>query len=232
MSFYEPGMRLDVVIDEAINAFANERRAYWEQNDEGLRGIKTAEALAGLLLEPSDDLTSSRGSDQWEFIRELVEDVGPTDPTYEALELKIAEKFLPAVRDMASRCLHLIQLPLDHEPNPVVREFLKKVARCYIAGFVPECAVMCRAAMENGLKECFSRADLPLPATPENRSPFSTRLAAGVRFGLFSKEGADKMKIVWTRGSKSAHEDASLLADARDTIRLTAECLDEMYSRR
>jgi len=66
MSLYELGICLDAVIDEAINAFADERRAYWAEDDEGRHCSRTAEALATILLELSEDLTSSRGKGQWE----------------------------------------------------------------------------------------------------------------------------------------------------------------------
>src|SRR5688572_24161757 len=131
MTLYDPGIRLDQVIDEAINAFAANRRAYWrEEEEDGLRNLQLADYLAKVLLEPSADLTSPRGPGQWDIIREIAEDIKKTDPAYEGLELEIVERFLPSVQDMADRCLDLIRLPIHHEPNKTVRQFLTRVARC------------------------------------------------------------------------------------------------------
>lgn len=223
-------MRVDQVINEAVNGYASERRAYLEADDDGRHSVRMAASLASILLEPSDHLTTSRSLETWSLVRELVDGIDPADPTYEALELLIAERFLPVVADMASRCLELTRLPLRHEPNQAVRDFLKRVAQCYIFGFVPECAVMCRATVENAITERFAIADLPLPATPQGKSPLRSRLAAGVKFRLFSQVTSDKAWIVWTRGSKTAHDDAHLLQTARDTVNLTVEVLDELYS--
>lgn len=118
---------------------------------------------------------------------------------------------------MANRCLELARLVIAAQPHESVMRFLRRLSRCYIAGFLPECAMLCRAVVENALTEKFDRKGLPLPATPEGRSSMRSRLDAAVRFRLLSAEAADNLWIVWKRGSKAAHEDPEATQNVLDT---------------
>src|SRR5690606_20473403 len=103
------------------------------------------------------------------------------------------------------------------------------LSRCYIAGFLPECVMLCRAVVENAFVQKFADKELPLPATESGETPMRVRIEAARRFKFLSPARANDAWIVWKRGSKAAHEDPGATTDVLDTIRMTMGVLSELY---
>jgi hypothetical protein len=148
----------------------------------------------------------------------------------EELEIGSAYAATDDLEGQADRCLDLCELALRSQPNEAVSRYLRRLGRCYVAGFFPECVILCRAAIENGIKHAFDRKHVPLPANDSGASAMRTRLNAAAMFGWMSSRAKQYAETVWYRGSKAVHEDPSATADALETIAMTMAVLNELYS--
>lgn len=232
--FYKEGDSLN--LDLFVQNFEDDRERYWSDDEEGQAYISSIDRIAKMLLrgsadlvQPPQDFTSSEAL-TWDQVQWLAN----IDPIHarvlERVEIDVAWEYSVDTRGMANRCLELARLVITARPNESVMRFLRRLSRCYIAGFLPECVMLCRAVVENALVEKFDRKGLPLPATPEGRSSMRSRLDAAVQFRLLSVSAADDLWIVWKRGSKAAHEDPEATHDVLETIRISVAVLKELYA--
>jgi hypothetical protein len=109
--------------------------------------------------------------------------------------------------------------------------FLRRLSRCYIAGFLPECVMLCRGVVENALVEKFNRKNIPLPATSQGQSSMRSRIEAARRFNWLSDRASEHAWLIWKRGSKAAHEDPEATQNVLETIQFSMEILSELYER-
>jgi hypothetical protein len=232
--WYEEGDSLN--LDLFVQSFEDSRDRYWADDEEGRKYIELVDRLAKTLLRGSSELlrppqdNSIAAPFSWDQVQWLV-NVDPISVlVLERVEIDVAWEYSVNTRAMAHRCLELAQVVIAARPNESVVKFLRRLSRCYIAGFWPECVMLCRGVVENALVEKFQRKNLSLPATPEGRSSMRSRIDAAVRFGLLSKVAADDFWIVWKRGSKAAHEDPEATQDVLDTIQRSMAVLKSLYA--
>jgi hypothetical protein len=120
---------------------------------------------------------------------------------------------------MAHRCLKLAKLVVSAQPNATVLAFLRRLTRCYIAGFFPECIILCRGVLENAMRE-----------TVQSPKGMKSKINQAKEEGRLSKDGASAAFLVWDRGNAAVHNDPETTEDALGTIRLTMTVLGELYS--
>lgn len=126
------------------------------------------------------------------------------------------------------RCLELTADVLKDRPPQQVLEFVRRLSRCYIAGFLPECVILCRAILETAVRERFARARRRPPSAPPGKSEMKARLSAARANGWLSASTFDAAWIVWTRGNKAIHEGPHITHDVRGTVRLTMAALADL----
>jgi len=149
----------------------------------------------------------------------------------EELAIGAAYAATDGIEEMAERCLEICEFALRNQPNEAVARYLTRAGRCYVAGFFPECVILCRASVENGVKDAFDRRGIPLPATPKGHSSMRARLDAAVMFGWLSPLAREHADTVWHRGNVAVHHDPNATSDVLGTIELTMGVLGELYSR-
>jgi len=231
-SWYKSDASLDFYIEWAIRTFEEERNEYWKENPNNVF-VDLADALAGLVATASEDLVQPDNpadfhSLDWDTARMFLGMDGPLpEQILERLQIDIAWS-LNDTAAMARRCTEIAQHVVRQRPPEPVLRYLRRLSRCYVAGFMPECVMISRAVLENALKNAFHRKGVPLPENAAGRSEMRVRLDAAVRFGWLSQQASHDAWTVWTRGNKAAHEDPTVTPDALDTVVLTLGLLSEL----
>lgn len=146
------------------------------------------------------------------------------DVMREAIALRIAPWLLPDFNDATTRSVAIAQLVLKEEPTEPVGRYLKRLARCYIAGFDSECVILCRAVVENAVSARFEREGHPMP------SQMRARVSLARTKGWLSRENEKGVMDVWVRGNKAIHADPELVKDVTGTLRLTLTATSELLA--
>ncbi len=237
-SYYTEDSSLAALVGGLIEDYADERRRFWEQGEDGRADPKGAVALAFLddlarhLLKGATDLTvpleQAPSPLPWSTVRLLGRKSKLHVQIKQGIELSIARE-LADVASMSDRLQHLLDWLLERAPNETTLRFLRRMARCYIAGFDPETLVMCRAVLENAVKDVIDTHKVPVPPTPAGKSEMRTRLnALTAARRLTSAQSKDALAI-WTRGSKAAHEDPHATTQVFETVTSTLGILERLY---
>jgi hypothetical protein len=232
--WYDEGNSLN--LDLFVTAFEEDRSRYWGDSEGGKTYLAMVDGVAKMLLRGSSDLIQPSGqtSGPVEFTWDQLQWLAKTDPVsaqiLERVEIDVAWAYSVDTRGMALRCLELSRLVVAAQPNEAVMRFLRRLSRCYIAGFSAECVMLCRAVIENALSEKFTRSNLPFPATETGQSSMRLRVDAAVRFQLLSRTAADQYWVVWKRGSKAVHEDPEATKDVLGTVQLAMRVLEDLYT--
>lgn len=219
---------LSVIIDN----YESDRREYWGEDEDGNSYLQYIDDLTRALFKSIQDVPyPSVTTFIWKQFGDFLADEEVQPRVTERLEIEIGSIFCTSTSAMADRCLQLVRLlVISGKPNESVLRFMRRLSRCYIAGFFPESVIMCRAVFENALKDRYDRKDTPLPATPEGKSSMKTQIDGAKMFGWLSAQGAVDAWVVWKRGSKAAHEDPDATAEVLDTVRRTLGILRELYA--
>jgi hypothetical protein len=149
----------------------------------------------------------------------------------EAIQLAIAEELFGDLEAKAARCRDLARQVLVDPPDPHVMQYVRRLTRCYIAGFLPECVILCRAVLENAVRDLYSRKGLALPADESGSSTMGAKLRFALERGWLSPVAVRHARNVWARGNKAVHHDIAATTDVGGTIRLTLEVLVEIYGK-
>lgn len=223
---------LDSRLDDAIDNFRIDSRR-WDDPVSGRVINELADQAAGFLFTAAHTMVA--GSEATKL--RSVPDTFPTNAdfpfypqVFEAIQIRIAGAYLENTRQMTERCFDLLRFVVAAAPKEQVRGFLARVARCYVLGLAPECAVFCRASVENALNEKYHATGTEWPRNEKGESPGPLRIQFAHDKGWLSSDAASVARTIWTRGSKSAHADAALLKDARDTVAGTSRVIGELYT--
>ena len=158
----------------------------------------------------------------------------PAAPVLEKLQLIEVEDALRAVPDRVRRTLALETLVREEFPRcrapRVSAQFLRLVARCFIAGFDTECVALCRSAIDVALREA-----VPDESIPQRSSYHDTTLrgraeaACPTMIDLTTLQAAIR---VIERGNKAVHYEPRCRADPLETIRDALKVIDRLRNRR
>jgi len=228
-----PRYSLDVLIDGAIDEFEDEREQEWSNDDRTKRALTTIDATAGWLLAGTEELVITsdeppQGID-WDLALKLANSKLLSKEIRDRLQIEVARRFVGSTTKMAERCLDLARLVMKERPGKTVLPFLRRLARCYVSGFHAECIMLCRAVVENAVVDKFAREKIPLPATPEGRSPMTIRFRAARMLGWMSDRTVNAAETVWHRGSKAVHHDPHATVQILETIQMTMGVLERLY---
>ncbi len=229
---YEGGVALSTLIWSAIEDHEQDREEFWKSEGKE-RELKFVDGIAGAIVRASYQLTKPHPHEMpltYEQCRQLVDIEGFRELALEKIEIEVAQEFTGETDKMAERCLDLTTEVVQHSPAEPVLRFLRRVTRCYVAGFSPEVIILCRAVLENAVLEKYEREQKPLPNVPAGKSEMSARLAKAEDYGWLSRRQREEAWTVWKRGSKAAHEDPTITAAALETVRITMSVLLQLYS--
>ncbi|MFL5385640.1 MAG: DUF4145 domain-containing protein [Longimicrobiaceae bacterium] len=220
--FYRYGSSLD--LDLIIQSYEDERRRDWDNDEQSRKFLILIDQLARTLLRGSQDLIQPIGREathpfSWEQVQFLTEQESISIHVLERLEIDVAWVLCTETRAMAYRCLDLAKIVATAQPNPVVLGFLRRLSRCYVAGFLPEAVMLCRSVLENAVKERVG-----------TKHTMRERIATARQLGKLSSQASEAAMLIWTRGNAAVHEDSEATHDVTETIRLTTEVLSELYS--
>jgi hypothetical protein len=222
--FYDEGSSLN--LDLIIQNYEDERRRYWGDGGQTRNFLALVDQLAMSLLRGSQDLIAPSNDEiphafSWEQVRFLTDLEGFQDRVLERLEIDVAWVFCAETRPMAYRCLELANLVVSAKPNAAVVRFLRRLTRCYIAGFFPECIILCRSVFESAMKE-------KIHIDQGMRS----KINHAKQHGWLTEDGSKAADWIWQSGNIAVHENPEATEDTLEMIRLTTLVLGELYAGR
>ena len=130
-----------------------------------------------------------------------------------------------------------IQIPLRHglplstiEPT---QAFLRRVGRCFVWGFDPECVILCRGAIETALRDVIDDDLCHRYGQPAARYGYTLaqRINAAESSGILDKDVAKAARRANERATKSAHDNPEATKDALGTIKDTLRVILKLPSR-
>jgi len=211
---------VDQYLEIGIDLFQQRVRERYESREDAQKVWAFADRVAELVHQDVA-LLAVKKAPLWPEIRRLLGEQGLDEDTDFALQARLAWHLRPSFRDVANRCWQLSELVRRTEPPLVVKDFLNSVARCFLLDLVPECLVMCRAALQTAAEKRLSAERVKPPTNQKGQESFPVKLEEAERRGWLAPGAARELKsYVWHRGSKAAHSHPS--ADgALEAIRLT-----------
>ena len=120
------------------------------------------------------------------------------------------------------RAFDLLELISGRSLPPSVEAFARRIGRCYVAGLDAETIVMCRAVVENCIKQKLATEGIKM----DSDTRFRQRVETARSLGFLSIEAAGDARTVWTRGSKAVHDDPTVVKDVLGTIALTMNVVE------
>jgi hypothetical protein len=228
---------LDGRIEDAIDGFRTSRESAFLADD-AAHALSVIGKMAEAILFAADNLSSEKEgwnraevwnrAEIWKAFRTLTDNENLRPHVMEELQIALGWKHAPTTHAMAERCLELTADILPHQLDPLVLMYVRRLTRCYVAGFFPECLMVCGSVLEQELRAVFKRKDIPLPATPSGKSEMKMQIAAAHKFRWLSMEGKKAAEKVWLRRCKTVHEDPEFVRQTRETVRLTICVLQEL----
>jgi hypothetical protein len=224
--FYKEGSSLD--LDLIVQSYEADRKQYWGEDEEGERYIQGIDRIAKMLLQGSSELIEPEAL-SWDLIQQMADEDLLRKQIRERIEIDVAWEYSVNTRGMAHRCLELARLVVVAKPNESVMRFLRRLSRCYVAGFLPECVVLCRAVVENALIERLDRRGDSLPYNAQGPSTLAARIDEARMRQFLSEETAKAAHAVRRRGNTAVHKDPHATHAVLETIKLTMDVLRDLY---
>jgi len=149
-----------------------------------------------------------------EIFRELsivhLDQDSPARLVWEHLCIKVAEESIDSISHAAHRLFDLWRLVISASPCPASQQFLRRVSRCYVAGFDTECVILCRSVLDTTFRErkpeIFTLYKQIESVADDGDIPSDVR------------EAAHRVRLC---GKKAVHYEPNLQIDALDVIRDT-----------
>ena len=244
--------RLDYFLDRERETYGEEVAKRFEQLGERLatQGMPDAEDIASkrpmamfFLAHQAARLLTAAASEftypfldpgpeprvAWQTFLEAIGHPSLADDVAEATQLAIAEELCSHLGAKAARCRDLAGRLVAEQPSPRVMQYVRRLSRCYIAGFFPECVILCRAVLESSVRDLYSRRGLALPEDEAGNSTMGDRLRFASERGWLSSPAVRHARHVWQRGNKAVHHEIDATSDIAGTIGLTIAVLVEIY---
>jgi hypothetical protein len=223
---------LDIRIEGAIDSYRRARDKAWREVEGGEHALALAGQVADAVLRISRELIVPGGFESeraWDWIRDFVEKQATADAVKEDLQITLASELVPDTEEMANRCLAITREVMFLEPNESVRRFLRRLTRCYIAGFLPECVMLCRAVLENAVTEVNAALQLKPQPNKEGHVGMAAKLDELRRVNRLDDETRKLASVVWKRGNTAVHKDPTAVQEVVDTVDMTIRVLVDLY---
>lgn len=157
---------------------------------------------------------------------------GPLKLVWERLCIKLAWDGVSSMRKGALRILELWGFLLDIQPDTRTLPFLRRVGRCFIWGFDPECIIVCRGALDTAFRDAVSddicKSIFPDREPEDGEFGLANRIVAAYKTQLIDKSTKKIAFSVKMRGDKAVHDDPNASKDVAGTIKDTIIVLKEL----
>ena len=191
-----------------------------------------AETLRERLRETLEQAKNRLPHDVWWQVYWATRPQGPGDPRVKqefmeiCMQLEAAELFPAWPGDIAKRLFHLVALVLEN-PTRRTREFLPRVAECYVRDMKAELAVMARAVLDVALKEVFPDEEVRHRVGAGKDVVLERRIQCAAAFGTFDGEIFNAADQIRKAGNLMAHPSNSPNSevDAVDTDGIVRDLL-------
>lgn len=189
------------------------------------------------------DLMRKSGCSVDEIIKWLEKIISetPEDPENEESPLRLvweklcvdyAWDLVGKIRGCAERTLKMNMLILATNPGVPTLSFLRRLSRCYISGFDPECVILCRSVIDTAFKETISDSlceKYYLKRKPEDTFGLASRIATAKKEGIIDKAISKLAFEVKDRGDKAVHAQPDITKDVLGTIANTIKVIDCLF---
>ena len=164
-----------------------------------------AELLRARLRETLDHAKEKLPDDVWWEVYWATRPREPGDPRVKqefmdnCMQLEAADLFPAWPGDIAKRLFRLVALVLEN-PTRRTREFLPRVAACYVRDMKAELAVMSRAVLDVALKELLASDE-----RVADDAGLEQRIQRCLRVGVFEADVFDAAQRLQREGNRGAH---------------------------
>jgi len=151
----------------------------------------------------------------------------PLNYVCEWLFLNLFERAIPACEEGAYRLLELSMLAIEAVPAEPTLDFLRRVSRCYVSGFEPECVILCRSVLDSAFREVFDDdfCRSVLDARGEDEYSLCSRIRAAHKSMRISDAVQDAAFRVKYKGNEAVHHNPDANVDVESTIADTLQVL-------
>lgn len=181
-----------------------------------------------------DEWRQSLAEDQWWQLFRLSRPSAPGDPRlkkrfmHARMETE-AERLYPySPGKMASRLFRLLQ-HVVLKPGQKTREYLPRLAECYVRGMDIELAVMARTVLDAALQDEYSDEDVRNEVGAGKDVVLERRIQCAASAGPFRPrnilDAADRIRKT---GNRAAHADLSVAVDADSLLEDVTTCLEAL----
>lgn len=189
-------------MDEVRAARARGNDAVPKLFDEEIERLRASGGGELLRHYEIDDSLLSRARPPEDSVMKLV---------WERLCIKFGWEIAGGVAEKANRVLLLAQLIAKADPCPSAEAFLRRVSRCFIFGFHPECIIVCRGVLDSAFREA-------VPDTDSETHGLAKRIVVAHQTGKITEEVRNAAFKVKNRGDKAVHYDPHATDDVLGTI--------------
>jgi hypothetical protein len=225
-AWFDPDGKLAGHLKAILNDYESEREAYWSDDGATTRLREFIDAVATTMVESSGDLvlTWRNGFSHldWATAKDLITILEASHEVRAKAELELAWRFTDESDQMAGRCVQLAGLLLKQRPSERVLRFVRRLGRCYIAGFFPESIMICRSILENAIDEELDRRRVFVDGN------MKSKIKALYESGAISEHTRVRAATVWERGNTAIHKDPEAVGNAFETIRSVLQLLEEI----
>jgi len=118
------------------------------------------------------------------------------------------------------RLLDLSMMTIVAAPAKPTADFLRRVSRCYLWGFDPECIILCRSVLDTAFREAVSdeRCESALGLPKGCEFSLSNRIEVAYKKGLISRRARQAAHRVKHRGNKAVHDNPRATQDVHGTV--------------
>jgi hypothetical protein len=226
-------MDIDGFLEGSIDMFEAEARDRYSDRPGVDKAWKFAERMAERLHNDVITMGGNKDDSTWLELRDYLvhhaEDPDSAEDLELALQARLAWHLCPSFSQAAKRCWELAGLLKRAAAAESARRFLKRVARCYLLGFDPECVIMCRGALENALNARYRNAGERFPKDKKGKETMKVRLIHAEERGWIATDTWNALfSEVWKRGSTAVHNDPMAVGNALGTITLTIQAISTL----
>ncbi|MHB1096394.1 MAG: hypothetical protein ACYC3F_09480 [Gemmatimonadaceae bacterium] len=230
MSSYD--IDLDTRIQAAIDEFRDAREEALRKVEGGADILRMTGTIADVVLRVADELVVRGGFDgqaTWESMRTFLTPGPGGDLVREEMRMALARELLPDTERMSWRAINITEKVLSREPNQSVLRFMRRLTRCYIAGFDSECVMCCRAVLDNAVNEVLDALALQPKRNRQNVVTMKGKLDALEAVGRLTAQSCKTAADLWLRGSEAVHNDPKVAGEVEETIDWTITVLQDLY---
>ena len=230
MDSYWPGSSLQSLIETIVQNYESDWERHYSEDEKTVRLREFIDAVAQSVVGSSEHLVVRLADDlapwTWEHAQQIISALDLEAEVKARVEIHVAWMFATSSDAMAGRCLDLMAVALSAGPPERVGRFLRRMGRCYVAGFLPESVMLCRSVLESAIDELLVRREVP------SGGKMTEKLKALQSAELLHADGVRDALTVWHRGNAAIHKDPDSVKQVLGTITITLRLLGELQFER